>query len=364
MDGAETLPRLGVKDLHAALEFTRDALAVVGLHAFRHELVPKLRHLVDCDRLGYNEIDLRRGTAFAVTDPPTFDGVEQRFLELAEQHPLVPRQRSGDLQAYLLSDFLSERSFHRLELYHDVYRPLEVEDQLALGLPGQVIVAINLSRRTRSFTARDRAVLELVRPHLTHAYQQACEYDRVRMLMETVEAGLEEHHTGVVQVDPSGRIIHGTSGACELLALHDGVSGTPPRLPAQVRSWLQATADRACSHPRELLIDGPRGQLHLREPPQSGSAEWRVLIVEERRASPPSIDSLRTLGLTGRQAQVLRLLACGKRNRQIAVELQISTGTVEKHLEHIYERLGVCTRAQAVALSYGAAGGQTAPSSR
>ena len=46
---------------------------------------------------------------------------------------------------------------------------------------------------------------------------------------------------------------------------------------------------------------------------------------------------------------MLRLLACGKSNEQIGRELAISQATAAKHLEHIYERLGVNSRAEALA---------------
>jgi predicted ATPase/DNA-binding NarL/FixJ family response regulator len=51
--------------------------------------------------------------------------------------------------------------------------------------------------------------------------------------------------------------------------------------------------------------------------------------------------------LTGRQAEVLRLLAAGLTNRQIAAELYLSTATVERHLATIYRNLGVSGRVEA-----------------
>jgi predicted ATPase/DNA-binding CsgD family transcriptional regulator/DNA-binding XRE family transcriptional regulator len=51
--------------------------------------------------------------------------------------------------------------------------------------------------------------------------------------------------------------------------------------------------------------------------------------------------------LTGRQAEVLRLLAAGLTNRQIAAELYLSTATVERHLATIYRNLGLSGRVEA-----------------
>ncbi len=56
--------------------------------------------------------------------------------------------------------------------------------------------------------------------------------------------------------------------------------------------------------------------------------------------------------LTGREREVLRLLAEGLGPSEIGRELGISPKTVATHVEHIYEKLGVHTRAQAVAHAF------------
>jgi DNA-binding CsgD family transcriptional regulator len=55
----------------------------------------------------------------------------------------------------------------------------------------------------------------------------------------------------------------------------------------------------------------------------------------------------RPAGLTEREVQVLRLLAAGRTNRGIAAELGISVKTVGAHVEHIYDKAGVGSRAGA-----------------
>ena len=56
-----------------------------------------------------------------------------------------------------------------------------------------------------------------------------------------------------------------------------------------------------------------------------------------------------TYGLTARELEVLRLVAAGKRNREIAAELVISDHTARRHLQNIYGKLGVSSRAAATA---------------
>lgn len=59
---------------------------------------------------------------------------------------------------------------------------------------------------------------------------------------------------------------------------------------------------------------------------------------------------LRSAGLTSREAEVLAKVAEGLTNKQVAQELGISAGTVTKHLENAFPKLGVSTRAAAAVL--------------
>ena len=56
--------------------------------------------------------------------------------------------------------------------------------------------------------------------------------------------------------------------------------------------------------------------------------------------------------LTERECDVLELVAQGLTNREVAARLFIAPGTVRKHLENVYEKLGVRTRAGAVAAAF------------
>jgi len=58
--------------------------------------------------------------------------------------------------------------------------------------------------------------------------------------------------------------------------------------------------------------------------------------------------------LTPRQIELLRLVADGHTNHQIARRLGVADSTVRKHLENIFERLQVSSRTAAVARAFGA----------
>lgn len=58
------------------------------------------------------------------------------------------------------------------------------------------------------------------------------------------------------------------------------------------------------------------------------------------------------LGLSDREVEVLRLIASGRSNREIAAELVISEHTVRRHLSNIYRKIGVTSRSAATAFAF------------
>lgn len=62
--------------------------------------------------------------------------------------------------------------------------------------------------------------------------------------------------------------------------------------------------------------------------------------------------------LTEREQQVLQLIARGLTNRQISSHLSISEATAENHIHHIYTKLGISNRSQAVAYAFHTSPGQ------
>jgi len=83
-----------------------------------------------------------------------------------------------------------------------------------------------------------------------------------------------------------------------------------------------------------------------------GDAEQGIRATEAFLASLPEVDSPgphSDAGLSERELEVLRLVAAGRSNQQIAAELVISPNTVNRHVSNILNKIGVANRAQATA---------------
>ncbi|TKB81910.1 MAG: helix-turn-helix transcriptional regulator [Nitrospira sp.] len=93
----------------------------------------------------------------------------------------------------------------------------------------------------------------------------------------------------------------------------------------------------------------------LRKPMQRPEAV-REAHVQETASAPDLLarEPLRRafLGVTGREAEVIGWVAKGLTNKAIASQLQISSRTVQKHMERMFRKLGVRSRTELVARIY------------
>lgn len=82
--------------------------------------------------------------------------------------------------------------------------------------------------------------------------------------------------------------------------------------------------------------------------------EFRQAVLEFIGRTPTDAqDATRLSALTRREREALALLCQGRSNAQIAGELDISEKTVRNHLSHLYEKLGVRSRTEAIVYAHG-----------
>ena len=153
-----------------------------------------------------------------------------------------------------------------------------------------------------------------------------------RLAREAVDLG----GLGVLVVDGRGRIAWQSPQAQRWLGEFFGAAGAA--------GWLQGEADE-----REQTQADGRGLLARRLGHVGlGETMWLLRLRAAGEAAP---SRLATASLTPRETEVLSWIAKGKTNRDVADILGLSPRTVNKHLEHVFEKLGVETRAAAAALA-------------
>ncbi|MBX7207056.1 MAG: LuxR C-terminal-related transcriptional regulator [Verrucomicrobiaceae bacterium] len=154
----------------------------------------------------------------------------------------------------------------------------------------------------------------------------------------------------LVVVSPDGSILEGEKAALRFFgaALEHVRFATRTRLPAAVRQWLTAlcTGRLPVNAPLEM-VDGGRC-LVVTLCWRDDDAERCYLLLREDSALA-AIERIRTLGLTRREAEVMFWICQGKKNAEIGEILEVSLHTVNRHVEHIFKKLGVGSRQQAVA---------------
>ncbi len=259
-------------------------------------------------------------------------GALQAAKEFAELRELseFPRHAIGALRKMIRCDHVGynviDLDSGRARVVAD---PAEVvfEYQLGVQLPAprrelghpREIVAISLARTQRDFSESDRLLLELLTPHFTATLERLHEYALVRALTAAGEADGRGH---VVLIDPLDWTVAWVDSSLQVdLNLRVGAP-----VPAELRRQLGTERPVLAGHRfiARLVRDAYPGLDALR-------------LIPERA---PDAEQLRALGLTRRQAEVHALAMQGLTSRQIADALVLSTRTVEKHIEGIYERLG------------------------
>jgi DNA-binding CsgD family transcriptional regulator/GAF domain-containing protein len=356
--------RLSPSDLDRVLRFVREIAAVERPSEFPLRVLDGLQRLIPCDMIGYNEVNRANEQALMVLHPASLgaSGVEgqRAFARLAAQHPVLQyHARTGDGRALKISDFLSRDEFHRLDLYAESFRLIGAEDQLAVALPSPapLVIGLALNRNRRSFSERDRQVLDVVRPHLAYAHRNAELRSQLAEMVILLEQLVDTTDRAVVLIDRSRTVRQISSRGVALFAAHLGFRIAPgSSLPQMIEAWIVRggrleSLEDPHAPARPLVVEGEHGRLVVRFLPRGEIGEYDALLLEEVR-DQSGIGPLSRL--SRREREVLGWVARGKTNPQIAGILSLSAGTVQKHLEHIYDKLGVRTRAAAaVALAGG-----------
>ena len=344
--------RLSERGRRAALATVeRIGARTTGTKGFARAGVRALRELVGADLTTLSACALRSGkrrvtgfpeNALSAADIACFD----RFFFA---HPLVRFHAAhAGGGTHRISDSLSDRAFRRTALYAEYYRRIGIEHAVAVPVfvDGDTLVSFVLNRAGRDFDARECDLLEAVRGPLAQLYLQARTLDRARAMVARYRSWFEAEGWCEVEVDAQFRIRRAGRRALALLGVAVPDAGLRPgaTLPPPLVAWLTRTSGHGPAGAARTLAAGAR-VVALRAMPAFDGGGW-LLHVGERPGTPAVADA--GLPLSAREREVLDWVAAGKTDAQAAAILGISVRTVQKHLEHVYVKLGVEGRTAAV----------------
>jgi DNA-binding CsgD family transcriptional regulator len=337
--------------LDRGLDVVAQMLDVTELDEFPAVALDALASVIPYDVASYNEVDPLVPRLVEVSRP---EGVTylpeilERWVELRGEQPLYAHYvRTGDGSATRISDLLTPEEYRATDMYRDVYRVLGVEFQMScvLSAAPPLVIAIALSRSDRDFTDDERDLLERLRPLLVRIHERARERTLLRQALEHLASGGTFQALAIcdgTRIEPVGSRAH------EIMRnWFDDDDEAPAALGAWIDRQRAGTLSAVDNSQREPLLLG-RGDRQLTARFVPGNPEVVLLGDRPRLAA----SALYSLGLRPREAEVLLLAADGFDNGQIAATLHIRLGTVRKHLERVYQQLGVTSRAGAVAEVY------------
>lgn len=357
------MPRLGVADYRAALDLVTEGNASADPAEFEDVVLDGLGRLVPTDVVMFSELSPSREEWRYATGPPdaVVEQAAEGFYTWFDQHPVIAHHlRTGEARALKVSDFVGAREWAGRELYNDCFRMMGTKHELAVRLPDPSGRSIWLSLHgRRGLSERYRELLDALRPGMAGAYAHAEDRALTHSRLALLERGLDEARTGIVLIDGDDRIVAASARARALLARCFDASGAGWRLPASLADWVtvqrrDATDLGGRSRSLELAVRGARLIARFIRGPVTG--EDLLLLAAHRREDPSPELLARRLPLTRREAETLARIARGRTNAQVAVDLEISPRTVQKHLERIHAKLGVQTRGAAAARAIEAIG--------
>lgn len=274
--------------------------------------------------------------------PRILAACDEIFSSFPIDNPLIREHIfKGNRDVLRLSDFVEPASFSRTIYFNEIMRPVGFTRQMSVMLPleGDAAYSCAIQRSGRNFTERERRMLAALSPHLAGALRHHERYLAARSQRASYDVAFDAGRLGVIGLDARGRVETIGGMAAALVKRHIGVNivkGEP--LPAKASEWMRTRADA-----RESSPGG--GSLTITKIEDATTAA--TLLLRERESI--NAEDLKMLGLTTRQAEVLYWMWKGRTYSVIAELMGLSRRTVEKHVQSMFERLGVETRSAAVA---------------
>jgi DNA-binding NarL/FixJ family response regulator len=165
---------------------------------------------------------------------------------------------------------------------------------------------------------------------------------RLRDVLHAIEHGLDDVGQAIVVTDDRERIAFASHAGRDALQLLDGARRDGSRLPDALQA---VSADHTV-----MPVHDDAPLIVRRLPSERGT----TVFLFERTARPTPLDQIEALGLSTREAEVLRRFMRGETTAAAAAALAVSPRTIHRHAEHVYRKLGVTDRVAAVSTAWAA----------
>lgn len=170
-------------------------------------------------------------------------------------------------------------------------------------------------------------------------------------LIESAHDALDASGRSVIAFTRRGERLWASPGAQKILADHaDVIAEDTGVTDPSLRDWLLALPRSPLSLSTPFRTGHSDHELELQFVGMPASGELLVSVEEAGNRKPAECLS-EAYGLTAREAEVLVWLSRGKTNRDIGQILSLSARTVNKHLEQIFQKLGVDNRTSAAVIA-------------
>lgn len=355
------------QDLEGVLDFVRDLNDWRVLEDFAERAMGSLLRLASADRIVFGDFDVERQAARLSMQPAVvkehdgtvngavggaLGGLERDFAN----HPLYRYYlQTGDGLAHKISQVMTRSQYRRYCENDEFTRQLGARYQMGLFFPAgsSAVTAILLTRSARDFAERDRMLINRLHPHLVQAFRNTASLNRLSRDVDGLVGMLEGPTSSVIVLAGNGRVKRWTEQGKSWIAQYcrTPFPAEADRLPDCFGDWygrqLALVAKETLTpSPRDpLIVDKDGRQLTVQLIPDHFRDEHLLLLNEKR--GDASWSALGACGLTPRESEVLAWVAKGKTNAETGEILQMSDRTVQKHLEHIFQKLGVATRTTA-----------------
>lgn len=165
-------------------------------------------------------------------------------------------------------------------------------------------------------------------------------------LVKSAREALDSSGKTVLAFDENGKVSWGSPKALELIKQAGDAVIKNDVATAEVHDWLMKASTQPVSHLQAFKSNGVT--LHYIGRSSSGDLLLR-LSKSSSKSAQEQLSS--TFDLTPREGDVLFWLSQGKTNRDIAEILNLSARTINKHLEQIFQKLGVDNRTSAAVMA-------------